>query len=94
MWLVFMTEDYTEEQFFQSADITFDTILLTASGGKTEYSIREVFRVTPTSDIKVAPIGVWTQTAGLRISFRSIYHRRSDLNGLIFRAGTIEVHYA
>lgn len=88
-----MINGESEEEFFKTTALPFDTHLLTVTEVEdNNYRvIREVYRVTPTSPVITITLGTWSLARGLNIPLTSIYRRRQGLHGLVIRTGSLEV---
>ena len=52
--------------------------------------IKEVYKISPEKSHIVQDYGTWTETEGLTLSHQSLFERRKDLQGHIFRGETMD----
>lgn len=90
IWLLFLDLDIAE--YFRNAHLPFDIQLIVARIINEDFiEFYEVYRVNPTFPIRVVSYGKWTKDGGLDVAQGVLYNRRSDLEGVVVKIGSIEV---
>lgn len=92
-WLMFADNFEISTKMLRSQNINLDAeITLAVNKNETSLDLFEVYNPNPRTNGKlvVDPIGQWTPKSGYNVTLKETkYQRRSNLNGVVFRAAII-----
>lgn len=95
VWLIFLEPEVSVSWFFDDANVPFDLDLVVAqvvAPGKV--ALKEAYRVAMDHPVRVPEYGSWNLSAGLvSPSHVSLYYRRRDFEGIVFKVGTKNVSF-
>lgn len=93
IWLV-VSDDKKSEDFFENITLTLGANLFSVNSKLNNVLvIHEIFRIASGFPVRVNEIGLWDRENGLRINGDPTYKRHSDMEGFLWRVGTIEVSF-
>ncbi|KAL0269924.1 UNVERIFIED_CONTAM: hypothetical protein PYX00_007506 [Menopon gallinae] len=88
IWLIFLDDDI--EGFFSEANLLFDCQVIVANVRTEDMVILyEVYRVRKDYPLRYDYYGKWTRDGGLDVAKDTLYDRRSNLEGLVLKAGSV-----
>ena len=92
VWLLFLESYYTPEELFADINIPFDCEFIVVQQVDGHTILTELYRVGPTFPLQTYVFGNWTAERGLSMSTVGFYKRRNNLQGLVMKTGTAQVH--
>jgi hypothetical protein len=87
-WLVFLEDDM--DDFFSDINIPLNCVLLVARSEGDRVVLTEVYRIAPALPLQTHTVAEWNM-GNVSWPRYSLYQRRSDLQGLVIKTGTIHV---
>lgn len=92
VWVIFLDTDIKE--FFNESNLLFDCQVIAAYVKDVNLTnLYEVYRVRKDFPLRYNYYGNWTREGGLVVETGPIYRRRSDLEGLVLKAGSVTVSH-
>ncbi|PSN34360.1 Ionotropic receptor 143 [Blattella germanica] len=92
IWLLFMRNELSIEDFFANIYVTFDSEFLIARRESEETLLTEVYKVDEEWPLQKRLFGLWSPQKGLDTVDQSFYIRRNDLQGFVMRGVTHETN--
>ena len=92
IWLLFLESCYVPEKFFADVNIPFDCEFIVVQQMDGHTMLTELYRVSPTYPLQTYLFGNWTAERGLSVPIAGFYKRRNNLQGLVMKTGTVQVH--
>lgn len=90
IWLIFLNTSITE--FFEEIYLTFSMEVIVARiRNENLIELYEVYRVGDDFPMRIKDYGNWTTEKGLEVAKGTLYERRFDLEGKVFKIGSTEV---
>ncbi|THK32961.1 probable glutamate receptor [Diachasma alloeum] len=93
-WLVFLRPETSIEGFFDKIYVQFDcTMMVSQPDGNLESPgeiITEVYQIDRGEKLRTGLFATWSRETGIKLPRWSLYQRRSDLQGHLFRVMSIE----
>lgn len=92
-WLIFFSDGTDSEKYFTSVNLPFDCAVMASKKSKDPDGevIIEAYRVDNTMSLETAKFAHWNAQSGLRVTNKTLYARRSSLDGKFMSVVTLNV---
>lgn len=94
VWVMFLSDKTTTEEFLMNTYVPFNCKFITAKTILAQQTVKlyQSYRVSPDHPLRVSDYGIWTPEDGLVLAHLTpTYFYRNDLEGLLFRVGSLQV---
>lgn len=96
-WLIFLKQETTIQSFFDGIYVQFDCTMMVSKPddnlGSPGEIITEVYQIDRGETLRTGLFATWNEANGIKLPRWSLYQRRSDLQGHLFRVMSIEVSF-
>ena len=88
-WLQFLSDSDEVTEVFKDKYIPINCEFVVGQAQNEIINFKEVYRINSTLPLVVQDVGNWSQENGLLWTKNSIYKRRNNLHGMVFRTAVI-----